>query len=284
MTIACTPFTSAAFFVFAVWGVLRHFNDVGTLNLWRIPFGGPVGLMETALTEPEALFRYLLDEGRPRYLWQLLAPLALVPLLAPEVVLIAAGPLLSNLLSTFWYQHNIRYHYDTLIIPILMLAAVVGISRLRPKEVRVGVATVMLLGAILGAHAWGPLPFGQYRGLLEAVDHPRPEAIREAIDLIPGEAAVSAYYPYVTHLAHRVEIYQWPTPFRARYWGLKDREGQWLPQADGVEYVIVPDTVAEGPDAHVLDRVRERFELVHDEGGVWVFRNQVNSPQSTVHS
>ena len=48
---------------------------------------------------------------------------------------------------------------------------------------------------------------------------------------VPPSAVVSAYYPYVAHLDHRTRIYQWPTPFRATYWGLYTQEGQRLPFA-----------------------------------------------------
>ena len=67
--------------------------------------------------------------SRPWYAWQLLASFGLVSLLAPGVLVIAAGPFASNILSTFVFQHRLRYHYGSLLLPVLVTAAVYGIAR-----------------------------------------------------------------------------------------------------------------------------------------------------------
>lgn len=267
-----TSAVSVIYFVFAVYVVLRHFNGVGTLNAWRIPFGGPGGLIHTAFTDPLELGRYLVGEGRPRYLWQLMAPLALIPLLAPEVLLISILPMASNLLSTFQYQHSIRYHYGTLILPTLILAAAVGISRFRIERIRAVLSIAILTAACLGAYASGPLPLSRYNGLRDAIALPSPASIEKAIEVIPPDAVVASYYRYVPHLTHREGIYEFPNPFRTRNWGVEKEPGRRLPQAATVEYLILPADLGDGVAAAPFDEVRTEFKTIYSQGGVVVLR------------
>lgn len=64
---------------------------------------------------------------------------------------------------------------------------------------------------------------------------------REIVKQVPDGAVVSAFDPLVTFLAHRQEIYFFPNPFRALYYGVGDEmEDTRLPAADRVEYVVLP--------------------------------------------
>jgi uncharacterized membrane protein len=44
-------------------------TGVALPNAWRIPFGGPRGLLTEAVRRPGSLASYLVSEGRPWYLW-----------------------------------------------------------------------------------------------------------------------------------------------------------------------------------------------------------------------
>ena len=79
-----------------------------------------------------------------------------------------------------------------------------------------------------------------------AADAPVAIAGRDIVKEIPDGAVVSAYDPLVTFLAHRKEIYFFPNPFRAVYYGVgTELEGQRLPAADRVEYVVLPRLLSE---------------------------------------
>jgi hypothetical protein len=74
-----------------------------------------------------------------------------------------------------------------------------------------------------------------------ASDAPVAVAARDIVKQIPDGAVVSAFDPLVTFLAHRKEIYFFPNPFRALYYGVgTEVEGKRLPAADRVEYVVLP--------------------------------------------
>lgn len=235
---ALTAALSLVYFVLAVYVILPAFNNAGTLDAWRIPFGGFGGLLKTTVTHPWEVVRLALGPERPFYLAQLLLPLALLPL-GSAVVLTAAGPLLSNLLSTFPYQHWIQYHYSTLIVPVLVASAVFAVGRAPRGVMRNALAGALVVASLWGAYYWGPSPWSRVPAPLAHVPDPPIEAFRAATALIPPDASLAAFYRFVPHLAHREQIYDLPTPWRAANWSDYRFEGQRLPEADQVEYVLL---------------------------------------------
>lgn len=95
-----------------------HLGDSAGAILWTI-VSRPLDVLQLMFT-PDKLV----------YLWLLLLPLVLLPLLAPDVALLAAPPLLMNLLSLRPFQITVREQYQALVIPGLVLAAIVGAARL----------------------------------------------------------------------------------------------------------------------------------------------------------
>ncbi|HEY7530972.1 MAG TPA: DUF2079 domain-containing protein [Gemmatimonadota bacterium] len=269
-----TTALSIAWFVAAFWGILPALNGVGTLNTWRIPFGGPTGVIRTALFEPGEFLAYLLSDQRPWYLWQMFAPLALFPLLTPSVFLIAAGPLASNLISTFYYQHRMQHHYVTLLVPVIVVAAIYTVAKARSPRGRRILSGVVLGAATLCAYTWGPLQGSRTPAWLSIPGWYTHANVWRAINLIPRDASVSASYQFVPHVAQRKEIYLWPNPWRAQYWGTFTHEGRRLPQADGVEYVLLH--IDELPPDHrrLLSSIRWDFESVYEAENVLLLRRR----------
>ena len=268
-----TSAAGALAFTAAMWWILPALNGVGTLNYWRIPFGGPGGVVRTAVTDPGTFLAYAFDGPRRWYLWQMFVPLAGLSLLAPSVLVIAATPLAANLLTTFYYQYDIHYHYGTLIVPVLVTATIFAIARARSMKVRSVLVGAVAAASLVCAYLWGPTPFSRDRVPIAEGDHPTIPYIREAIGLIPKDASVSAVYNYVPHIDHRERIYMFPTPFRATYWGTQRQEGERLPEADTVDYVFVPSYLDNEP-AIVLDSIRAEYETVYEDGGVTLLRRR----------
>lgn len=261
----------------AALGFLRLMNGVGTVYTWRLPFGGPAGLVETAVRHPGDLVRYLLGDARPLYVLELLGPLLLLPLLAPSALAMATGPILSNLISDFGYQHQIRYHYTAAILPVVGFAAVLGLTKVRSTGWRRSVAVATLGAALVGTYLIGPLPGSREPATIPDVHSPAVQDAYRAFALIPDDAVVSAYYPFVTHLDHRVEIYEFPTPFWARSWGVLQHEHQRLPEADRVEYVLVTVPVPEASVEATLEEIRPEFETIFRTDHVELLRRRVTS-------
>jgi uncharacterized membrane protein len=274
-----TAVGSAAWFALNQWVILPSFSEgtVGYGGRVTDQFGGYGGFIETVFRRPWEIVRIALGPERPTYLWQLFAPLALLPLLAPGLLLVSIGPLLSNTLSTFGYQHNIYYHYSTLIIPILIAAAVVGIARFRSNPLRTVLISLMTVTALTTGYLWGPLSYdgapiaGQPNGDPSSA---RSAAIRDAIDVIPSDVAVSAINHVVPHLTHRVDIYEFPNPWRATNWADGSQEGEPLPIADEIEYVVVPAQMETDGRAIVNDLVSSDYSIIHNLGGYVVLKRE----------
>ncbi|MEY3506552.1 MAG: hypothetical protein RI898_1305, partial [Actinomycetota bacterium] len=78
------------------------------------------------------------------YLWKMFAPLALMSFLAPEIAAVSILVIAFNVISNFWYQFHIEYHYSIVAVPALVLAAVVGAGRL-PQRWKYGVVCIVAM-------------------------------------------------------------------------------------------------------------------------------------------
>ncbi|MGB9751612.1 DUF2079 domain-containing protein, partial [Roseiflexus castenholzii] len=95
-----------------------HLGDSAGAILWTI------------VSRPIDVLRLMFTPDKLVYLTLMLLPLALLPLLAPDVAILAAPPLAMNLLSLRPFQITVREQYQALVIPGLILAAIIGAARL----------------------------------------------------------------------------------------------------------------------------------------------------------
>lgn len=256
---------SIAFMLVAMFVVMRSLIGVPTRNTWRIPFGGVRGFIETAVRNPTQIADHFRSEGRPWYVWQMTFPLAFQFARRPSVAMISALVLFTNVLSTFWYQFHIQYHYSLVVVPGLVIGTVYALGSVpwhgrwnrRWSMVAVWGCTV------IAAYTWSPMPFAVHQPSFWPRDHPVAVAAREIVAAVPDGASVSAHYRITPHLTHRVEIYQFPTPFRTVLYGAdQSDENRRLPErAEGVEYLVLQ--VDKSPEnAADFEQIRDAFVLV----------------------
>jgi uncharacterized membrane protein len=265
---------SLVWFVAALWFVFPAINGTGTLDAFRIPYGGFGGLFKAILTRPWDVATLAFSEDRPWYLWQLFIPVAFLSLVAPEILFIALGALLSNLLSTFWYQHSIEYHYTSLVVPVIVVAAIYGVARLPSLQFKRIASAGVLVCTLVTGYMWGPWPLAREPGPLADPSRPEVALTVEALDHVPPDASVSAYYGYVTHLSHREEIYEFPNPWHAVNWADASMEGQRLPIADSVEYVVLPSHIGEEQYIEILEVIKPEFTTVYENSVVQVLKRE----------
>jgi uncharacterized membrane protein len=233
--------------------VMRSLIGVPTRNTWRIPFGGPWGLVDTAATNPTALGRHLRADDRPWYLVQMTAPFAWLFARLPDVALISGVVLFTNVLSTFWYQYQVEYHYSLVAVPALAIGTVyaIGAMRTRPivirgRDLKVSVRdaalALLVISSVAGAALWSATPIGGSASWYGRPDNAWASSARELMDQIPADAVVSASYRLTPHLTYRTEIYQFPVPFRVVLYGADDSlEGSRLDErAERVDFVMLP--------------------------------------------
>lgn len=265
---------SAAYLAIAMWWILPALNDIGSLNGWRLPFGGPGGIIRTAFTNPTQLVRHFTSDGRPFYAWQLVAPVAALALFAPWLALVAAVPIGVNTLSTFWYQYHLPYHYTAPIVPALVAATAVGIARFRSVRVRTGLVVVVVACSLTAGWFWGAFPAARHPAPLGNPNYPGFAETRALLARIPDGASVSAYYPYLTHVDLRREIYEFPNPWRTRYYGTSPDGGQRLPAADYIEYVVLPQTITDPEDQKTAAQIAPLYDVWARGGTIVILRRK----------
>lgn len=268
-----TSALSVAWFSIAVWGVLKVLNGKGTLNGWRIPYRGPTGLIKRTFTKPWDVIGYALGADRRWYAWELFASFGLLSLLAPSAVLIAAAPFASNMLSTFWYQYHLQYHYTTLIIAVLAFAAVLGIAHFQRMQVRAGVVAFLVVISALTGWMWGPSQLSRHPEYLgdDTAAHVAP--IHDLLSRVPKHATVSAQYSFITHLDHRKEIYEFPVPWYQQNYGDGTKTGQQLTaESARVSYIMVPVSMAPREMALLGELTQREFTPVAVADGIQLLK------------
>ena len=250
---------------------MKNLIGVPTLNTWRIPFGGVRGSIETFIKEPGTVSEYLIDDNRPWYVWQVLAPTGFVFLLQPEIAATGILVLTSNVVSTFVYQHLMAYHYTMALLPPLSMGTVFAISAMRSKRVRYAAVTVTCICSLWAAFLWGLFPWSENEYPHWDPSLPQVQEINEIKEQLPDDAVVSAYHSFVPHVAHRKRVYLWPTPFHAVYWETFEHEGEELPFSDEIEYVFLPQSELSNED---WQRIQSEFELVDENSTAALFKRR----------
>jgi uncharacterized membrane protein len=267
-------------FVIVFWGIQPRLNgaSAGAYDAWRIPYGGMGGLLKTTFTEPWKVIAYMLSEEKVKYLLQLLAPLVFLPLLDWRG-LIALPVLFFNLISTFWYQSNLQYHYTSLLIPVLCVSAIYGLERFRKLNWRWTLVLVSLVVTVTCGYFWGPLPGSRTPSSFPDPNYLECLVANEALTIIPGDAVVAADDRFAAHLADRELVYVFPNPYSASYWGDDSMKGKRLEQADTVEYIMVtPASLGEQGTRVYASLPAEGFKPIFDKQGIVVLHREVTAP------
>ena len=267
--------------------LLRSLNSVGSLNAWRIPFGGPKGVIETAFKQPGLLWNYLVkgidypgenpDNRRMWYLWKLFSPVVFLIARAPiecGLFVLVVG---LNIISNFFYQYNIEYHYTVVILPGLFFATSMAITRIQGLRWRRMAVIGVTASCLWTGYVWGPSPLSARPSPWSTDRAPWVAEGRALLRQVPPNVPISVFYGYVPHIAHRAEVYQFPVPWRDSYYRLPgDETAQIRPLRDRIEWVITRD-VESSPDATVRDAYNDMikdFELVDQQGTGRLFRRR----------
>lgn len=299
-----TIFGSIWFMFTAMYVVMRGLIGVPTRNAWRLPFSqdgdstfrGAARLVETAVTNPTELADHLRAENRPWYIWQMTTPFALLFLRLPSVALISGLVLFTNILSTFWYQFQVEYHYSLIAVPALAMGTVHAIGAIHDRRDLLAIHAddagpakqlivptrsmamgVLAVTAAVTSMMWAPVPWSRTQLYYGNPDNVYAATMREIISDIPDDAAVAAHYRVTPHLAYRTDIYQFPNPFRVDLYGadaaivgtrLADR-------ADRIEFVVLPTSEDENlADDWAL--VSSAFDEV-ERNNIWILYKRERS-------
>lgn len=236
-----------------------------------IPFGGVTGLISTLFHHPNQLWSYLVSQGRPFYLWQLGATAGFTFIFSPEIAGIGIFVVAENVISNFGYMHQILYQYSMTLAPILVLGALYAIAQQSSVWRRNTLAILTLTGAIWTCALWGYAPFSDNAVQTNALPANSIGALNYLEKDLPPNAVVSAWYPLVSHIDNRAQIYVWPTPFYAEDWGRGNDTGARLPVASEVQYLLLPNPLIFGEDPNVFQKIASDYRLVRSRGGYGLY-------------
>lgn len=189
------------------------------------------GIIGGAVTNPGSVLE---DATRSEALVYLRDMVLTAPtgLAAPVILLMGVPITLANMLSTHFYQVDIRYHYTVYLLTVVGIAAVFGARWLQARANRTGYVLAVGVVAVAAFLGLGPGPDkAAWGGIHDA------GAIEAALARIGPDDVVSAESTLAVHLAHRTGIYRFPNPFRELDYGPPGFP--YEPPAGDVEWVVI---------------------------------------------
>jgi uncharacterized membrane protein len=230
--------------------------------------GSPAGIVNTTVLHPVRVLQVAFEGRDLHYLWELLAPLGGLPLLAPLVAISALPEIVLNVLSSTPTQPSIHYHYTAAAIPGLIAGAVLGAARLRARRPRswpwVGrglIVLVLVAGIVLGPlPVWRHVPFGSDLGTRDHIVGAHDRAAARVLRAVPAGAPVSATNTLGAHLSERTRIFSFPVLREARWVAVDLERPSYLDDATGKKFAA----------AYARFRRDSRWRVVRAEDGVIV--------------
>jgi uncharacterized membrane protein len=259
-----TSALAAVWFMVATRVIIPFANGIGPFyDSFFGEFGSSAGeVTKNVLTNPGKAIDVATRPTRMDYYRMMFAPMAFLPLGAIPTLLIGAPMIGVNVLSSFPYQQEIRYHYAALVVAAIILATVEAIALFgRTPASRAFLVGLVAATSLASTVAWGPSPIStKFRsGLWALSPDPRTEIRKTAVDLVPPQSAASVHYNFAPHMTHRKQIYEWPVPWLPFNWGVRE-ENQHDP-AD-VQWLLVDRLQMSDTDRPILARLLADGEFV----------------------
>lgn len=175
----------------------------------------PIAIVQTFLLEPGAVLARLLHPPKLELLFQLLAPVAFLPLLALPVALLGASALAYMLLVDFPFLqvYSLNSQYQALFIPVIFAGAVEGLAWIArrgrgswdPRRTALVGSGIVLATSLLSLWFWGPLANEAKRAEFRIDEQSRAEW--GLISQIPPAAGVVAEERLGAPLSTRADFY-----------------------------------------------------------------------------
>lgn len=263
---------ASAWSVLAVYIIVPRFSGGASAYYgYFVSIGGsPQGVIRTLFTDPGAIAAALVTSRDLVYVLALALPLAGLFVLAPGLALVALPQLAENGLAGPTAMTDPRQHYTAAVIPILVGAVVVGISRLsaRGQAVAARVILVLCLGLSVVVGAWPGAPGRTAEWDTVRFSSAHVDALRGAVALVPDGAAVSSTNKAGAHLSARQYYYSVPVLGHAG----------WIVLDTQDPYVATPVFPVLARSPRTLDAFADRigrdarWHEVYSQDGVLVFR------------
>ncbi len=277
---ALTMLISLAWFFLCMKVFLPYFNDEGFFR-----FQG--GYWFSSFWQHKFEFAYYWETFTQArvgmYAWKLGLPLLFLFLLNPLLAAASLPAFLVNVLSGNDYLISIEYHYNFQTLPVLFGASAISFCMVKQKTenkpvVSWGLVLGVLCASLWANQQWSYLPLknvkervsNQYSFFKESGAD---ERFQQFVELMPADpdVPVSVSHNLLPNLANRNEVYMFPNPFKAQYWGIK---GENLPPPDAIEMLLLDTNAIGSGNMGIFQRLIETGEylLVKQEGAFMLAR------------
>ena len=184
-----------------------------------------------------------------------------------------------NVLSGNDYLISINYHYNFQTLAILFAASAIGFGWLKQKTGQYAVVNYLVLAGLLSSsvwanNQWGHLPFkktiGHIKGQYSTFKNSRIEARFQRLAAhLPDDSDVpiSVTHDLLPRFAHRNEVYMFPNPYKAHYWGIN---GENLPSPGVIEALMLNTSRIDGEGQEIVKRLLETGEFWVEKDGSWL--------------
>lgn len=255
----------------------------GTISVLVAMLRNPLALLEAIVSPPGATLGFLLA---------LSLPLLLIPLVSLDSALLVAVPLLIALVSQGRSALSVTLRYVLALVPGLYLGAVLWwqrhpsvwskrwIRRCWVGALALGLALTLVANPHRSLSALVPDSFSPWVHVSPVAMLERRAALREAVDLIPVQASVSADTPVLPLLAQREVLIRFPKSTQ-----YLDRDGEpksvdWVVAFPGHYTPLVPVFKLERNQQRSIRRKLARlvqsgdYRLIHCRAGTVVLRRE----------
>jgi uncharacterized membrane protein len=244
--------------------VIPHFSHTGSdpfAARYKQVGGTPGGMAHTLVSDPTAFLRDVATWHKLFFLLLLFVPWLGLWAFEPLLLLGAVPDLAINLLSSQPEQTTIQFQYTAGIVPFVVVASVLGASRLRRDKDQL---TFYALAGAACIALFSPVYFAAKDAPQALPSNHVHEAKAHALDLIPDGVPVAASNELAGYLSDRRFIYLFPYVRNAR-WAVFDAHDATIVDQKGYRRTI-----------HEID-TDPAWRLVYSSHGVQVLRKRLVS-------
>ncbi len=185
-------------------GYAHHYSEYGKdfFSVFKFFLFHPITIAKTLFSNAVKI----------KFFKDLFNPLLFIPLLSPDILIIAFPIILKNLLSKIPTAHTIYWHYTSTIIPFLIFSTIFSFKRfskfiLIRKHINVLLIFLILTEIALSYKIYNENNQSKYFVKLRTRLTSNNSAKQEAIELIPKDASCIATFDFLPKLSQRKEIY-----------------------------------------------------------------------------
>jgi uncharacterized membrane protein len=229
--------------------------------------------------DPRFYWETLLQARVGMYAWKLGLPLLFLFLLNPLLAAAALPSFMVNVLSGNDYLISIEYHYNFQTLPMLFAASAFGFTWLQQKtENKPFICRIIMFGVFVASlwanGQWSYLPVQKvHKRLSRLYSFYKTSGVNERFnnffELLPidPEVPIAVSHNLLPNIAHRNEVYMFPNPFRAQYWGI---QGENLPSPENIEMLFLDISAIGQTNNAIFKRLVETgdFFITKQEGSL----------------